>query len=214
VPTHLAAPPTARTVRDPARTAPETPPDPFSPEIVHELELARLRGRKIRRAAGVASFTGWTVSICAAVTLLFGIFSITSLLLGGALAVVGYNEFSGAKMLRRLDLRAPRRLGFNQIGLCGVLIVYSLWSIHSTLAAPSPYAAVLASEGQAAGMLGSIEQLQTTVTLVVYGSLIIVSIVFQGSMAWYYFTRGRYIKTYISETRPCIVDLQRATSLL
>jgi hypothetical protein len=193
---------------------PETPPDPFSPEIVHELEVARLRGRKIRRAAGVASFTGWTVSICAAVTLLFGIFSITSLLLGGALAVVGYNEFSGAKLLRRLDLRAPRRLGLNQIGLCGVLIVYSLWSIHSTLAAPSPYAAVLASGGQAAGMLGSIEQLQTTVTLVVYGSLIVVSIVFQGSMAWYYFTRDRHIKAYINETRPCIVDLQRATSLL
>ena len=176
--------------------------------------LARQRGRKIRRAAGVALFTGWTVSIFAAITLLFGIFSVTALLLGSALAVVGYNEFSGAKLLRRLDLRAPRRLGLNQIGLCGVLIVYSLWSIYSALTGPSPYAAALPSGGEMAGMLGSIERLQTIVTLAVYGALIFFSLIFQGGTAWYYFTRSRHIQAYISETPQWIIDLERTTSLL
>ncbi len=65
-----------------------------------------------------------------------------------------------------------------------------------------------------AGMLGSIEQLQTIVTLAVYGSVILFSIIFQGGTAWYYFTRSRHIRAYISETPQWIIDLQRTTSLL
>lgn len=214
VPTQAITPPTAPVPPDSAGTQSQTPACPFSPEILHELELARQRGRKIRRAVGVALFTGWTVSIFAAITLLFGIFSVTALVLGSALAVVGYNEFSGAKLLRGLDLRAPRRLGLNQIGLCGVLIVYSLWSIYSALTGPSPYAAALLSGGEMAGMLGSIEQLQMIVTLAVYGALIFFSLIFQGGTAWYYFTRSRHIQAYISETPQWIIDLQRTTSLL
>lgn len=160
---------------------------------------------------GVAVFNGWTVGVFAATSLLLGIFSLTGLLMGVGLAVVSYNEFAGAKMLRRLDQCAARRLGFNQLGLCGLLVVYSLWSIYSTLAGPSQLDAALAAAGQAEALLGSIERLQTVVTLAVYGGVIVGSIVFQGGMSWYYFTRARHIRAYVAETPGWIVDLERAS---
>lgn len=193
----------------PTEVTPATARAPISPELLRELELARQRGGRIRRAVGVALFNGWAAGVFAVISLLCGVFSRTGLLLGIALAVVAYNEFSGANMLRRLDQRAPRRLGFNQLGFCGVLVTYSLWSIYSALTGPSPYASTLASGGQVAEILGPIEHLYTTITLTVYGSLIFFSIIFQGGTAWYYFTRGRYIRAYVNETPPWVVELER-----
>jgi hypothetical protein len=194
--------------------APQAPSGPLSANNLRELELAQRRAKRIRRAIGVARFNGWTIGSFAGLSLLLGIFSLTSLLVGLALAVVSYNEFSGAKALQRFDSAAPRRLGLNQIGLCCVVILYSLWSIYSTLTGPNPYEAAMAAGGQAVEILGSIEQLQNTLTFGVYGAVIVLSIIFQGGMAWYYFTRKRLVRGYVSETPGWIIDLQRATSPL
>jgi hypothetical protein len=69
-----------------------------------------------------------------------------------------------------------------------------------------------AADSQVVEMLGPIEDLQKTITLAVYGSLIFLSIIFQGGTAWYYFTRSRYLRAYVSDTPAWIVDLQRTTS--
>lgn len=198
----MAAPPTTS----------QTPSGPLSADNLRELELAQRRAKTVRRAISVARFNGWTVGTFAGLSLLGGVFSLTSLLVGVALTVVSYNEFSGAKALQRFDQAAPRRLGFNQLGLCGVAILYSLWNIYSTLTGPNPYEAALAAGGQAIEILGSIEQLQTTLTFAVFGAMIVLSIIFQGGMAWYYFTRKRLVQAYVSETPGWIIDLQRATS--
>ncbi len=209
VPTQPIRPPTAR----PVASAPALPVGvaggPLSPEHLRELELARKRFRKVRRAAGVASFNGWTVGVFAGFSLLGGLFSLTSLLIGAALAVVAWNELAGAKLLRRLDQRAPRRLAFGQLGLCGALCVYALWSLYSLHAGPSPYAAALGVGGQATAIVGSIEQLEQTITYAVYGGMIVGSIIFQGGTAWYYLTRAKYIHTCATETPPWILELER-----
>jgi hypothetical protein len=199
-----------------APSATSSPPtSPFSPEHLQQLGLARQRGRKIRRAAGVAVFNGYTIAIFAGLSLLIGLFSLTSLLIGIALAVVAYNEFAGAKLLRQLDLRGPRRLGFNQLALCAVLITYAVWSIYSTFAGPSPYATALGDVGPdspAAGLVASIEGLHTTITLALYGGLIVGSVIFQGATAAYYFTRARYIRAYLAETPEWIQQFERGLS--
>jgi hypothetical protein len=200
-------PPTARPVVGTPSASSAAPP---SPEHLRELELARTRSKKIRRAAGVAAFNGWTVGAFAALSLMIGLFSLTSLLIGVALAVVAWNEFAGAKMLRRLDTRAPRRLALGQLGLCGVLITYALWSIYSFQTGPSPYEAALAAGGQATAIVGSIQQFEQAVTYAVYGGLIIGSILFQGGTAWYYSSREKYIRAYIAETPSWITELERA----
>ncbi len=43
---------------------------------------------------------------------------------------------------------------------------------------------------------GSIGDLQTTLTLAVYGGLIIGTIIFQGLNALYYFTRTKHVQAY------------------
>lgn len=211
---HSAAPPVARPLAGAPGTTEKPPAAPISPEALQQLELAHQRARKIRRAVQVALFNGWTIGFFAALSLLSGIFSLTGFVLGVALAIVSYNEFKGAKLFRRLDLRAPRRLGWNQLGLCGVLIVYSLWCIYSALTGPNPYEAALPAGGQAVPILNSIAQMQTTITLGVYGSLIIGSIIFQGTTAWYYFTRARHIQAYIEQTPQWVIDLQQASAPL
>jgi hypothetical protein len=178
--------------------------------VLQQLDLAHQRARKIRRAVQVALFNGWTVGVFAVISLLSGILSLTGLVLGGALAIVAYNEFNGAKLLRRLDLRAPRRLAWNQLGLCCVIIAYSVWGLYTGLSGPSPYGSALPAAGQAAPILKSIEHLQTTITLAVYGSLIFGSIILQGGTAWYYLTRTRHIQAYASQTPQWVIDLQRA----
>ncbi len=183
---------------------------PLTPEHLRELELARKRFRKVRRAAGVASFNGWTVGVFAAFSLLAGLFSLTSLLIGAALAVVAWNELAGAKMLRRLDQRAPRRLAFGQLGLCGALCAYALWSLYSLHAGPSPYEAALGAGGQATAIVGSIEQLEKTITFAVYGGLIVGSILFQGGTAWYYLSRAKHVHAYATQTPAWILELERA----
>lgn len=160
-------------------------------------------------------FNGFTIGIFAGLSLLIGLFSLTSLLIGIALAVVAYNEFAGAKLLRRLDLRAPRRLGFNQLGLCAALIIYAAWSIYSTFAGPSPYATALGDVGPdspGAGLITSIEGLHTTITLMLYGGLIVGSMIFQGATAAYYFTRARHIRAYLAETPQWIQQFERGVS--
>jgi hypothetical protein len=177
------------------------------------VKLARKRLRKVRRAAGVALFNGWSIGVFAVFSLAIGLFSLTSLLIGAALALVAYNEFVGAKMLRKLDTRAPWRLALGQLGLCAVLITYSLWSIYSLQVGPNPYEAALAAGGQATAIVGSIEQFQKMVTFAVYGGLIIGSIVFQGGTGWYYVTRTKHMRAYLSETPAWILALERAGAI-
>jgi len=191
--------------REPAAPADNAP----SPAALLQLENARLRAKKIRRAESVARFNGWTSALFAGTSLLGGLFSLPVFIMGAALAVISYNEFAGAKELHCFQDKAARRLGFNQLGFGAVLILYSLWSIYSTLTTPSELQTALAGAGQTAPMLGSIDQLYTTITLAVYGGVILCSLIFQGGTAWYYFSRQKHICTYVKETPIWAVELLR-----
>ena len=72
--------------RAPAVAGPETPrgslPPPRQPltqEQMQAITAARQRARKVRRASGVAAFSGWTLAFFAAVSILSGIFSLRAL---------------------------------------------------------------------------------------------------------------------------------------
>ena len=211
-PVDFANPPVARPVARPASDSVPRQSGPLSPQDLEQIELARKRGKCIRRAVSMAAFNGWTAGIFAAASLVCGLFSFVSFLLGTVLAVVAYNEFRGARDLRRFDERAPRRLALGQIGLCVALVLYGAWGLYTTFTTPSEYQAVLAGSAQAAELVGSIESLQTTVSLGVYGGLIVLSIIFQGGTAWYYFRRQRLVRAYIAETPAWILELERASS--
>jgi hypothetical protein len=182
---------------------------PLGAEHLQTIAMARRQGRKISRAAGVATFSGWTTAIFAALALLGGLFSMPALVLGLGLATAAYVELNGARALRRLNLAAPRRLGCNQVGLFVILSAYAGWCIVAALLGPQPYAEYVAAGGELADTLEPIARLHTAVTVSFYGAVILCSLIAQGFAAVYYFTRSRHLRVYLANTPTWVVDMLR-----
>ena len=196
---------------DPAASTTAPPPKspgPLSAEHQQQLADAHRRAGKVMAASKVAAFNGWTTAVLAAMTLPFALFGFSALLISAALGLIACNELRGRKLLRRFDPRGPRLLGFNQLGLLGMIIVYSVWRIWASLTGPNPYEAQIAATPQLEPLLGSVAELHVTLTLLVYVSVIFFSIILQGLTAWYYFSRLGHIRAYRAQTPAWIVQQQ------
>lgn len=180
--------------------------NPLSSEHLQALELAQQRGRKIRRAVKVALFDAWSTAVIAGGAVLFSIFDPSSLIIGIGLALIAWNEFKGAGQLKQLKSGAPRRLMLNQIALGVMIILYSIWSIHHTLTAPSAYAAY---NGQVGEMLEPVENLGKLIACCVYFSLMFFALFVQGGTAWFFASRKRHIRNYLAQTPQWILQIQR-----
>jgi hypothetical protein len=161
-------------------------------------------------------FNGCSLAVFAGCSLLmallgamFGEFDIIGLAVGSGLALLAWNEFRGRAMLRRLEPHACSVLGWNQLNLLIMVIVYAGWMISQAMWGPSPYDAAIAKEAMLAGSLGSINDLYKTITIAIYGGLIAGTLIFQGINSLYYFTRRKQVEAYVSETPEWVVDLQR-----
>jgi hypothetical protein len=191
------------------------PPGPLTTEHHHELWLAGERVKPIRKAARVASFNVWATGIIAALSAPFALMSLTGLLVTVGLSAVAYNEFRGRKRLLQFDPSAAAILGWNQLGLLAMITVYCLWMVYTGLAGGSSLAAELKGFPDLEAALGStdeVEDLYQLVLLGLYGTVIALSVVFQGLNALYYFTRRRCIEAYVRETPPWVLDVQRTTT--
>jgi len=180
---------------------------PLSPAQQQELALANARAQKILAATKVATFNGWTIGAFAATTLLFALFSLTALVIGVGMAVVARNEFRGRGLLRRFDAHGPQLLGRNQVGFMTLIIGYCVWSIYGTLTNPIPLEELEA-------VLGAPAELITNFAVAVYAVVIVLTLLFQGLNARYYFARIKLLQGYLEETPAWIIDLQRATAAL
>ena len=86
----------------------------------------------------LAYVNGSTLLVCAFACVPFALFDDASLLLPAlALGASGAVELRGARMLRDLDLRAPRWLATNQLVLLALIAVYCAAGIVHALHAPS-----------------------------------------------------------------------------
>jgi hypothetical protein len=184
---------------------------PTPAEVQQQLTAARQAAKKIRRAAAVATTDAWTIAIFAALSLVCGLSGdISGVLLGLAMGVVAYVEFTSASRLRRLDPSAIRRLGYNQFALAGVLIVYALWSLYAAASGGGLLAGLNVSEVGLGVNSQQVADLGPLLNDAMYGTLIVVAIFGQGSTAWYYFSRGKHLRRYVAETPPWIIEMQRA----
>jgi hypothetical protein len=174
---------------------------PLSEEEKNQFAVAGEQARRILKAERVATFNGWTIGFFAAVTLLLSLSSPLTALLGLGMAFVAWNEFRGRAMIRRLDPRGPQLLGRNQLGLMALLIAYCLWRILRT---PTPISGLEELEE----VLGPVEGFVRTLALTFYGSVIVLTAVFQGLMARFYFARVGVIVAYLKDTPAWVVDLQ------
>ena len=187
---------------------------PLSPEHLKQMEEARQRAKKIRRCIAVANFDGWSVGVFGALTLLFGVFTLTGWLLGGGMLAVAYVELSAVPSLKRLEPSVTKRLGWNQIALSAILLTYALWSLYAAWFGPDPLAEAIASAPETAEMLAPFSSIARLINAAVYIALAGVAIIAQGGTALYYFTRAKYIRAYRDQTPRWIIEMQRAGAQL
>jgi hypothetical protein len=180
----------------------------LTPEQRGELTAARDRAKPLAGAIRTATFNIWTIGAFAALTILFGLFSLTALVLGLGMAVVTWNEYKGRAKLRAFDPAGPRLLGRNQLGLMALIIVYALWSMYRTTANPDPELAQMDAilGGDTAGLVAQL-------TVYVYVAVIALTGLFQGLLARYYFKRIPMVEAYVRDTPAWVLDMQRAASL-
>jgi hypothetical protein len=63
-------------------------------------------------------------------------------------------------------------------------------------------------------VLGTTGDLVTSLTVAVYAVVIVLTLLFQGLNARYYFARIKLVQGYLEQTPAWIVDLQRASAVL
>ena len=188
---------------------------PLTAQHHRELAIARGRAKSIYNAARVAFFNGWATAIVALLSAPFALFSVSGALVFIGLAAVTYNEFRGRKRLLQFDRRAATLLGWNQLGLLAIITVYCLWAIKTNLNQATSVTTELQAYSQLETALGSVEELGVLarqITVVFYGSVISMSVVFQGLNALYYFTRRKYIEAYTTNTPEWIRQLHATTT--
>ncbi len=185
------------------------PPPALSPEHLEAIAIARRRGRKVTRAASVAAFSGWTLACFAFITILSGLFSLPDLFVGAGLAGVAYAELRGSKKLRAFDLAGPRWLGFNQMALGGLLLLYGGWGLFQALVAASPYEPYLSGGGRMAEILEPIDRLNRTVMVAFYVLVLCAGVTAPACGSVYYFTRRRHVVRFLANTPKWVVETIR-----
>jgi len=162
----------------------------------------------------VAKFNGWSTGIIAACSAPFALFSLPGFLVTAGLSLVAYNEFQGRRRLLRFDPTAPAFLGWNQVGFLALIVFYCLWMLVVGLTSGSPLAAELQAKPElrvAFDSVGDVDQFYRALTVAIYGTVIGLSVVFQGFNAIYYFTRQKHVQAYLQNTPAWVLDLQRLT---
>jgi hypothetical protein len=171
--------------------------------MLAQIKAARVGAAKLRRARRVARFDAWCTAIFACLTVVGSVLDPWGLLVAGALGAIAGVEFYGERLLRRLEERGPRVLGWNQLAFAGLLIAYAVWNLYPALGssaaggATSNLQAVAAGDPQVEAM---VQNLERAVRLALYGSLIVIAVLVQGGTALYYFTRAHHLRAYVEET--------------
>lgn len=188
--------PAARSVGPPPSLPTPEPPCPLS-----GADFVLIRQAAVRRKALVSA--GRTARASSIITLAIGIlglplvamsFSWIAAIVVLGICAVGAVELYGSGRIRRADPAAGRLLAVNQLALLGLILAYCLVQMCT-----SPLSAELRS--QLAGIdLKGIEHLELLLTQAIYGLVAGLSVVFQGGMAFYYFTRRKHVEAFLAQT--------------
>jgi hypothetical protein len=162
--------------------------------------------KPIKRASRVARGSSLT-------TLCIGVLSVPLVVLWPSivgvvvvlgLGAVGIVEFLGYRKLLRAEPAAAKLLALNQLAFLGLITVYCLIQML-TFSAEDAKAAAMSPEFRSAlkempemarSVDSTIEQWGPLITYGFYSLVIVLSVFFQGGMAWYYISRRKYLEFY------------------
>lgn len=181
---------------------------PLSPDQREELQRANERLQKpILGSAKVAGINAWTLAIFGGLSVLAGLFSLSTLIVGVALLAIAWNEFRGRDLVRRLDPRGPRILAWNQLVLVVAVGIYCTWRSWVAWARPEPSVTELETALDLdPGEVGRL-------TVMAYGAVFVITAVVLVFTARYHLRRASRLETYLRDTPSWVVDIQRSTTL-
>ena len=179
----------------------------MTPEQLQAIARASQAYRPIHRAIGVAKFNGWGTGIFAALSAIFAGSSVLGWVLAIGMGIIAYFEFSGARELRKLDDRAPGRLGRNQLAFAALIIAAALWGWKSGLVEQAVQSSTKDLEADSAQtlkqMLGGIDD-------AILAAVVLATLAVQGGTAAYYFGVRKKLRAFLEATPAWVIDLQRA----
>jgi hypothetical protein len=189
----------------PGQPSPVRSGGPLSADQLDELEAGRQRARKVRRAAGVASFSGWSMALFSLISFAFGLSGDwASIAAGVVLAAAAFNELKGGERLKRFEIGAAKQLGYGQMVLGVVIVIYAAWSWYSQSTSKQ------ASSGDAQ-VDAMMESWMGVLTPMVWGSVGAIGLIVCWLTASYYFSRAKVVRQLRERTPPWVVEvLQRA----
>jgi hypothetical protein len=135
-----------------------------------------------------------------------GQFNLTGLVMSLGIATVAVIELRGKILLGRLNTQAPVLLGWNQFGFMCLLVGYGIWALYCGFTGPN-----LATETGlfTADYHDVAGPLYLVVISIMFGSLIVLSLVFQGMNSVYYFGRRKPMQAFLDETPQWVLDFIR-----
>lgn len=164
----------------------------------------------------MALFDFWGTAIFSAITILGSAvsFSWPGLLLGIAMGIVAYVEYTGAQELKKFEPIALKRLALNQLFFGAALLAYAAWTLAWGLTHLNDYTGVVSSQMPpdlaGSSILTSVNDLTRLILILIYGTLIVIALTVQPLTALFYWSRRKFLDQYLSETPQWILDAQRA----
>lgn len=175
-----------------------------------ELAAARRACSKVTRAVRVAALSGWTIAIFAGIIFFTDISNTNGTWMGLLMTMAAFVEFRARERLRRLETSAARTLGFNQIVLGLLVLLYAGWNIRGQIiASPQLMNLQFLLDGLRNYSPGNV-RFGREFDVLLYGSMAILALLTQSIAAWYCFSREKWIREYVSFAPRWIVQLQQA----
>ena len=165
--------------------------------------------RPVQRAARIARASAISTLLIGAISLPIVVLSPSWMgaVATVALFTVGAIEYRGADLLSKAQLRAASLLARNQLLLLGLVVLYCVGQIVRAQQAPPGGMLSAETRAQVADLIPNLDQMVRDWVIFGYGLVILLSLACQGGLAWYYFTRRRYLRDIQNATPPWIQRL-------
>lgn len=201
-------------------SAAQPPPvAPITPAQRDALAAAKRAAGRLAFAPKLATFNGAGLLLAAAVSLAWAWTDPWLLAVALLLGVSGWVELESGKRLRRYRREAPVRLAVNQLVLLVLVVGYAAARLAAALTGEVSLAAELGKHPELAGLIENADdpQLRAAIEdmsgwvragmIATYGSLIVASLVAQGGMALYYWSRRKYVSELLERTPAWVLEV-------
>lgn len=206
----------------PAATPAPVDPGPLTVEQLSLLERAFERRQILARAVTLARANGIGLFVTAFLALLCSFFQPSLVAIAVVLGTIGWVELRGARMLQRLDLRAPAWLARNQLALLLAVAIYCAFAIYSGLHSTNPLADLANTSPEMSAQLDELSQslggnessgltdhVYPIAVVGFYLTVLAGCALYQGLCAYFYAKRAAVLRAHVELTPPWVLQLQR-----